>query len=268
MPFFDRDGLHLWFEVLNESSSGVPRVYVNGSGSTIDEVRPLLPLFGGGRPVVALDHRGMGRSDTPSAPPDMGDFADDVRAVVEHLGWSMVDVIGVSFGGMVAQEMACRSPDRIRRLVLACTSTGGAGGSSYPLHELSDLDEEVRRRVLPRLQDSRFDDEWLRTHQGPAERLVGTAGRAPNTVGFRMQMDARRRHDVWDRLGGVTVPTFVASGAFDGIAPPDNGRRIASRVPGATFRAYQGGHLFFLQDPAFFVDLEIFLTDAETGVAP
>ena len=191
----------------------------------------------------------------------MGDFADDVRAVIEHLGWTSVDVIGVSFGGMVAQEMACRSSQRIRRLVLACTSAGGAGGSSYPLHELSDLDEETRRRVLPRLQDTRFDEEWLRTHQGPAERLVTATRRSPNTVGSRMQMEARQRHDVWDRLGGVTVPTLVASGVFDGIAPPDNGRRIAGRVPDATFREYQGGHLFFLQDPTFFEDLENFLTE-------
>jgi 3-oxoadipate enol-lactonase len=195
----------------------------------------------------------------------MGDFADDVRALVTQLDWNSVDVIGVSFGGMVAQEMACRSSERIRRLVLACTSAGGAGGSSYPLHELSDLDEETRRRVMPRLQDTRFDDEWLRTHQGPVERLVGNAGRPSNTVGSRMQMDARRRHDVWNCLGGVTVPTLVASGVFDGIAPPDNGRRIAGRVPGATFREYQGGHLFFLQDPAFFVDLERFLAESESS---
>ncbi|MEN9804744.1 MAG: hypothetical protein RIS41_1591 [Actinomycetota bacterium] len=261
MPFLDRDGWRLWFEVLNESAPGIPRVFVNGSGSAIDEVRPLLPRFSGGRPLAVFDHRGTGRSETPIDSSDMSDYADDVTMLLRRLEWTSADVIGVSFGGMVAQELACRSSGRIRRLVLACTSAGGVGGSSYPLHELSDLDEETRRRVLPRLQDTRFDDEWLRTHEGPVERLVGNAGRPPNTVGSRMQMDARRRHDVWDRLGGVTVPTFVASGAFDGIAPPDNGRRIAGRVPGATFREYQGGHLFFLQDPAFFVDLQTFLAD-------
>lgn len=264
MPYFEHRGVRLWFEVTDATSPGTPRLFVNGSGSAIDDVRPLLPRFAGGRALAVLDHRGMGRSDTPDEASSMADFADDLMALLRHLEWTKVDVIGISFGGMVAQELVCRTPEPVRRLVLMCTSAGGAGGSSYPLHELMDLDDESRRLVMPRLQDSRFDEDWLRTHHGPVERLVTTASARPNTVGFRMQMEARRRHDVWTRLGGVTVPTLVASGSFDGIAPPENGRRIADRVQGSTYREYEGGHMFFLQDRSFFDDLETFLVPDPT----
>lgn len=259
MPFLARHDLELWFETIGDEASGPPRLFANGSGSTIDEVRPLLSRFAGGRTLAVVDHRGTGRSGVPTDVPRMGDYADDLLALADHLGWVTFDLIGVSFGGMVAQEAAVRSPERIRRLVLVCTSAGGEGGSSYPLHELMDLDDEERRRILPRLQDARFDDEWLRTHDGPVERLVTAPATRPNTVGYRMQMDARRQHDVWYRLGEVTAPTLVASGAHDRIAPPENGRRIAGRIPHARYRGYDGGHMFFLQDRSFFVDMEEFL---------
>lgn len=261
MPFMSRQGLDLWFEVQDGNDPGSPRMFVNGSGSSVSDVRPLLTTFGAGHPLAVLDHRGLGRSSTPDAPPSMADFADDVVALADHLDWSTFDLIGVSFGGMVAQEVACRSPERVRRLVLMCTSAGGAGGSSYPLHELMDLDAESRRRVLPQLQDSRFDEEWLRSHDGIVERLVSVPNDRPNTVGYRMQMEARRQHDVWDRLSNIDRPTLAASGAFDRIAPSVNGARIAERIPDATHRVYQGGHMFFLQDRSFFVDLEEFLAD-------
>lgn len=264
MPNFTREGLDLWFEVLDGCDPGPPRMFINGSGSTVADVRPLLSAFRGGCPLAVLDHRGMGRSSTPDVPPSMADFAADVVALADHLAWSRFDLIGVSFGGMVAQELACRSPERVNRLVLVCTSAGGEGGSSYPLHDLMDLDADARRRVLPRLQDSRFDEEWLRTHDGPVERLMSVPNDRPNTVGYRMQMEARRQHDVWDRLPKVDRPTLVASGAFDRIAPPPNGARIAERLPDARHQVYDGGHMFFLQDRSFFADLERFLS-VDTG---
>lgn len=260
MPFLARQDLELWFEIVGNEALGPPRLFANGSGSSIDDVRPLLSRFAGDRALAVVDHRGLGRSGVPNATPHMSDFADDLLALTDHLGWATFDLIGVSFGGMVAQEVAIRSPERIRRLVLMCTSAGGDGGSSYPLHELMDLDDEERRRIMPRLQDARFDEQWLRSHDGLVERLATAPTTRTNTVGYRMQMEARRHHDVWDRLGEVSAPTLVASGVHDRIAPPENGRRIAERIPDARYRDYDGGHMFFLQDRSFFVDMEAFLS--------
>ncbi len=263
MPTFDHGGATSYFVVLDGENSRRPRMFVNGSGSTVDDVLPILGTFAQGAPLAVLDHRGMGKSSMPPSVPSMAEYAADVVALAEHLAWDAFDLIGVSFGGMVAQEVAIHHPERVSRLVLACTSSGGAGGSSYPLHDVMDLSETDRRRVLPRLQDSRFDEEWLATHEGLVERMVVAPRTRPNSEGYVMQMEARRRHDTWDRLTAIQSPTFIASGVFDGIAPAANGRRMATRITGSRFQEYQGGHMFFLQDQSFFLDLADFLSEPD-----
>ncbi|MHB1584127.1 MAG: alpha/beta fold hydrolase, partial [Acidimicrobiales bacterium] len=77
--------------------------------------------------------------------------------------------------------------------------------------------------------------------------------------GRRLQLEARRHHDTWDRLGAVRCPTLVACGRYDGIAPPANGEALASRIAGAELRVYEGGHLFVIQDPAAAGEVRSFL---------
>jgi 3-oxoadipate enol-lactonase len=184
-------------------------------------------------------------------------------SVMDAAGWRTAPVVGISFGGMVALELAVTHPDRIDRLALLCTSAGGAGGSSYPLHELESLDPEARTVRHRSLMDSRFDDDWLESH--PSDRALVTAMEArtePPTsqeVGIHEQLQARRNHDTWERLGSITCPTFIGCGRFDGIAPEANSRAIAGRIPGADLHVYEGGHAFLAQDRAAFDDLFEFL---------
>jgi pimeloyl-ACP methyl ester carboxylesterase len=113
--------------------------------------------------------------------------------------------------------------------------------------------------------DTRFDERWLAEHPNDRMFVEAMADRRPPESGsdaergMREQMGARRHHDVWDRLPLVTCPTLVASGRYDGIAPLGNGEAIASRIPNAELRAYEGGHAFFAQDPAAFGDVLDFL---------
>jgi pimeloyl-ACP methyl ester carboxylesterase len=247
VPTVRANGIDVYFE---RRGSGPTLLWLNGSGSTVEQIAPLLRPYTDRFDLVIHDQRGLGRTEAPAGPYSMADYAADALALLDHLALDQPLVLGISFGGMVAQELAVTASHQISRLALLCTSPGGAGGSSYPLDELAKLSRVDRARVHRTLLDTRFDDAWLAEH--PKDKaLVDLMGTRPDpTEGARLQLEARRHHDVWDRLDRITCPTLVASGRYDGIAPPENGEAIASRIPGARLRLFEGGHMFTVQDRA------------------
>jgi pimeloyl-ACP methyl ester carboxylesterase len=136
MPGARVDGIDLYFE---RSGSGPPLIFLNGSGTTLARTGMLVQPFTAAFEVLAFDARGLGRSGMPDGPYTMADCAADAAGLLDHVGWDTCGVVGVSFGGMVAQELAVTWPERVDRLALLCTSPGGIGGASYPLHELDAL---------------------------------------------------------------------------------------------------------------------------------
>ena len=256
-------------ELYYERSGTGPRVLlISGTGGDLRQ-RPSItdgPLSAHFE-VLAYDQRGVGQSSIPEGPYSMADYADDAAHLLSAVGWDEALVLGISFGGMVAQELALRHRKRVRKLALACTSSGGEGGSSYPLHELADLEGEDSVVRHLELADTRFDKAWREENPDDFDGLVKLlAGRAevgkgePRRVeGHALQLDARRRHNTWGRLDQITCPTLVTAGRYDGIAPPDNSERMASAIPNAQLRVFDGGHLFLLQDPAAFAAIIEFL---------
>ncbi len=239
-------------------------LFMNGSGTTLETSKLLLGPLAKHFHLVAFDYRGAGNSQTSATTWTMAEYAADCAAIVDCLKLDQVLVLGLSFGGMVALEFAVTYPARVRRLALWCTSAGGEAGSSYPL-ELIDRGaggeaDSYRRRLL----DRRFTDEYLSDHE-EARNLAdlmasGSRTRPVSDENYRVQMSARRHHDVSDRLNALTMDTFVGMGRFDGIAPLANGEAIAARVPTATLRSYDGGHGFFVQDRRAFPDVISFLS--------
>jgi 3-oxoadipate enol-lactonase len=261
MPVSEINGVELCWE---RAGGGPPLLFCNGSGSTMADVQVLLDALGGQFDLLAWDYRGVGRSGPAAEPYGMADVAADVAGLLDHVGWSACRVMGISFGGMVAQEFAVTHPDRVERLALACTSAGGDGGSSYPLHELLELSPQQRAAIGLMITDSRWNERWLADH--PSDRAlakrVGSRQDPASSDGLRAQLMARAGHDVWERLGAITCATLVAFGRYDGIAPAKNSEAIVSRIPGADLRGYEGGHLFLAQDPSAFPELVTFLSAA------
>jgi pimeloyl-ACP methyl ester carboxylesterase len=241
-------------------------LFLNGSGSSLENSGFLLSPFRARLDVLAHDQRGMGRTSVPAGPYTMADYAADALALLDHVGWDRCRVVGISFGGMVAQELAVTRPDRVERLALLCTSPGGEGGSSYPLHELRAMTPAERARVGRRILDSRFDEAWFESHSMDRmiDQMMAARAEAVRTEeqerGEHEQLEARRHHDVWDRLPAIRCPTFVACGRYDGIAPIANSEAIAGRIPGAEVRIYEGGHAFFVQDRTALPDAVQFLS--------
>jgi 3-oxoadipate enol-lactonase len=262
MPAGHVNGVELYWE---QRGSGPRLLFCNGSGTTLQAIRPLLDLVAAKFDLLAWDYRGLGRSVPLTGPYTMADLAADAAGLLEIAGWDVCRVLGVSFGGMVAQEFAVTNPERVERLALACTSAGGGGGSSYPLHKLQQLPPEERAAVQLKLADSRWDERWLEAH--PVDRALaeglaaaGHSQRDPAAeAAYKAQLEARAGHDVWDRLGAITCPALVGYGNYDGIAPVQNSAAIVSHVGGAELRGYEGGHLFLFQDPSALPEFEAFL---------
>lgn len=266
MPHVSANGIDLYHEVHGE---GPRLLFVNGSGATLATTGMMLEPYAQRFEVLAYDQRGLGLTSIPDGPYEMADYAADAAALLDASGWGPCAVTGTSFGGMVAQEFAVTFPERVERLALVCTSPGGEF-ASYPLHTLADLPVDEALALGPKLLDTRFTPEWLAEH--PDDRAVADMMSAMRTAekpddvrrGEAAQLDARSRLDVLDRLHHITAPTLVASGRYDGIAPPRNGAEIAARVPGAQLRLYEGGHLFMMQDPRAMPDILDFLAGADT----
>ena len=251
--------LSVWHE---RRGDGRRVLFISGSGGDL-RTKPNVfdgPLGRGGFDVLAYDQRGLGQSSVPEPPYEMEQYGDDAAGLLDWIGWESCAVMGVSFGGMVAQELAIRHPDRVERLVLCCTSSGGAGNPSFPLHTLVDLDEEERIRTQLSISDVRYDRAWQAANPDDAERILAPMRTGQIAAdGYRHQLDARSRHDTFDRLAQITAPTLVAAGRHDGIAPLANSEAIAAQVPDAELRVYEGGHLFLLQDKQAWKDVVEFL---------
>lgn len=244
--------------------AGPRLLYCNGSGATLREVRALLKLLTADFDLLAFDYRGMGASPPVTEPYTMADVAADVVGLLDEVGWDRTAVVGLSFGGMVAQELAVTHPERVQRLALLSTSPGGAF-SSYPLETLAGLPAAERSTRGLQLSDRRWTPQWLADHPDQAALAAAYSAQVPaqetedQARGRRLQLQARAGHDVLSRLKDITCPTFVGNGRYDDIAPVVNGRAIADRVADATMHIYDGGHMFMAQDPKAWPQILAFL---------
>jgi len=227
-----------------------PLLLCNGIGAPIEMWPPFRdPL---GRPTIAFDAPGVGESSVPLIPPTMGGLARMVLGVLDHLNVPAVDVLGVSWGGALAQELAYRGGERVRRVVLCATMAGGAPIPGDP-RVLAILATPLRYwspsyldRVAPRLYgpDVAGDPEMM-AHQRRARFT-----RAPSGRGYVGQMLALRRFASVLWLHRLRQPTLVLTGRDDPIVPVANGKILAGRIPGARLEVVDGGHLFLLTHAA------------------
>lgn len=264
MPFVQIGGHPCYFE---RRGTGDPLLFIGGTGG--DLRRPETNLFG---PLprhfdfLTLDQRGMGQSWKGDGPFTMADYADDAAVLMEQQGWSDAHVIGVSFGGMVAQELALRHPAKVRKLILCCTASGGDGGSSFPFHELAGKTADEIAAIKVAISDTRHDAAWAKANPAEYRLLLQMAMADPfadepgHRDGIARQIAARATHDTWARLPGIACPVLVMGGRHDGLAKPEVVEALAARIPGAQLRFYNGGHVFMLEDRSAFQDMIAFLS--------
>ena len=223
-----------------------PLLLCNGIGAPIEMWPPFRdPL---GRPTIAFDAPGVGESSVPLIPPTVGGVARLMLKVLDHLGVPTVDVLGVSWGGALAQELGHHGGERVRRLVLCATGAGPLIVPGDP-RVLAILATPLRYwspsyldRVAPTLYGPDVtDNPEMMAHQRRARFT-----RAPSGRGYVWQMLALRRFVSLLWLPQLRQPTLVLAGESDPIIPVVNGKILAGRIPGAQLEVVAGGHLFLL----------------------
>jgi pimeloyl-ACP methyl ester carboxylesterase len=213
---------------------------------------PFLRLLEEDFDILAFDHRGIGTSDRADAPFTIADLADDAAGLLPRAGWERAHVFGISLGGMVAQELALRHPEKVRTLTLGCTYPGVGGdlsatGARRALEAAATRDEELAVRTMFEVNVS------ARYAADPANwetfRREALAVRVPVPV-VMMQMQAVLGHDAIGRLARIAAPTLVLHGTEDEMLAVANGERIAELIPGARLERFEGaGHLFWWEEP-------------------
>lgn len=276
MPRVALNDLDVYFEV-HGIDDGVPLLHIGGSGGDLRRTFPDRHPLNKACRVLSFDQRGLGQTMDPTRfddPPwTMEQYADDAAALMNtvgaSMGWSRCNVMGTSFGGMVALHLALRHPELVDRLVLNCTSPGGEA-PSFPLHELEGRPAAETFEIRMRLNDSRWDpdaDEPI-PGMGPYCDVMVKQILEPKLADFAMglsrQLAARSGHDVVDRLPDIEHETLICAGRYDATAPMVNSELMQREMPNATMRTFDGGHLFFLQDRSTYRTIIEFLTTVGT----
>jgi poly(3-hydroxyalkanoate) depolymerase len=247
----DVDGIRLRIAVTD--GDGPPLLLITGLGASLDLAAPFeRALNDRGRPTISYDAAGVGSSTAYTWPRRMSGVARTAERLLDALGYSEVDVFGVSLGGVVAQQLAHQAPRRVRRLVLAATGPGlgGLPGSPRVLWALATprryYQPDYYRRVAGALYGgaARHDPDAL---------LHGSIARfqhRPTVRGYAAQLYSIAGWTSVPWLWRLRQPTLVLAGDDDPIVPVLNGRLLARLIPNAQLQVIPGGgHLFVLEDP-------------------
>lgn len=245
-------GNHIYVSIRPGDDSGPPLLLINGLGANLELFEPFLDALDkvGGQKIgtISFDVPGVGRSPIPRFPLRFRGLARLVAQMLDVLGHQEVDVLGISWGGGLAQQFAHQYPGRCRRLILASTSTGGISmpGKFNVLTKLLSprryFDPSYMETIAPILYGGSFEEnpELARTHA----QLI----KAPHGLGYYGQLLAGLGWSSILWLHNLLQPTLILAGKDDSIVPPTNARIMARLIPNATLKVFKGGHLFALTE--------------------
>jgi 3-oxoadipate enol-lactonase len=250
MPIVELDGLNINYRL--EGSGPATVVLVNGLADDLQTWSGQVPaLLQAGYRVLSFDNRGIGLSDKPAGPYTTRMFAADTKALVEHLKISDFHLLGVSMGGMIAQEYALAYPDDLRSVTLACTYAAPGPFCSRMFGFWADMAgvmgvPAVMRDVTlwaftPEFFEHRPDEA--------AEFEIAMRYLDQPTPAYLAQLHSIQTHDATARLSSLNVPALVLAGETDILIPVELSRRLHALIPGARWATTRGGHACLWEHP-------------------
>jgi 3-oxoadipate enol-lactonase len=251
--FADANGARLYYEVYGK---GEPLLLIMGLGANHLGWAAQVPVYAREFKVIVFDNRGTGQSSFPEGVDcTIPLMADDATALLDFLGVDSAHVYGISMGGMIAQEMALRHPEKVRSLILGATSPGGSHAVPPDAQGIAPLIEQGSAgggAFNPALLDLLFSPAYLAEHGSElVEKFGGLANYPPTSPeAFAAQLRAAARHDTYDRLPDIAAPTLVLHGTDDPVLPVANGRILAERIPGAQLVLFEGARHAYMEKQA------------------
>ncbi len=244
------NGVELAYDL---QGAGEPLVLIHGAQGDQSMFAGIAPAFANQFRVLTFDQRGSGLSEKPDMEYSMALLADDTAVLMEHVGFASAHIIGVSMGGMIAQEFTLRHPHKVRSLVLGCTTPGGPkavriGGEAFTAYSTEPLSPEERGRALA---EAAFTKGYIAQHPEVIPAMIEARRQRPlDPVALSHRMKAAYAHDAYDQLPHVACPTLVITGKDDALISWENSRILAERIPGAKLVLLEpAGHVFWLEQP-------------------
>jgi pimeloyl-ACP methyl ester carboxylesterase len=249
MPKVRVNDIEMNYELHGE---GEPLVLIMGLTGSLEGWRPLLPAFVGEYQALIFDNRGAGLTDKPVGPYSMPMMADDTAGLMDALGIDAASVYGMSMGGMIAQELALRHPQKVKALVLGCTTPGGPNSVPKPqkiVEELASIAKVSVEEGLEIVLRWLFTEEFIAANPQQVREITLNAFdlRIPRHAA-QAQRAAIDAHDTYDRLPQIRAPTLVIAGGEDEFVPSANSPILAQRIPGAELVTYpKARHGYFYE---------------------
>ena len=246
MPLVHVNDIDMYYEI---HGKGEPLLMIQGLGFEISAMvtepgkSRYIDKFTDRYQVIVFDYRGVGRTDKPDIPYEIGMLADDTVGLMDALGIRKAHIMGTSMGSQIAQTIAAQYPDRVKGLILVVGLT----------------------RVLPMMRALGF---IMRILPGSKEKATGWIYQQkspPTPESFQRMADAANRCDTRELLGRISSPTLIVNGTKDRIVPMRITWELASGIPGAHLVLVDGDHLFMIKSPDLLIDPALaFLAEVDT----
>jgi 3-oxoadipate enol-lactonase len=250
MPTATLDRLNINYRLQGEGPETV--VLVNGLADDLETWADQLPtLLEGGYRVLRFDNRGIGRSDKPVGPYTTSMFAADTKALVDHLQITDFHLVGVSMGGMIAQEYALEHPGDLRSVTLACTYAAPGPFCSRMFSLWAEMANVMGPPAVMRdVTLWGFTPEFFETRPDEAAEFETAMRFIDQPIpAYLAQLHSIQTHDATERLASLAVPTLVLAGENDILIPVELSRRLHSLIPHAQWATTKGGHACLWEHP-------------------
>jgi pimeloyl-ACP methyl ester carboxylesterase len=241
MPLARLNGINISYQV---EGQGEHLVMIMGFTAGRSGWMPQIRFFKKYYRVITFDNRGAGKSDKPPGPYSTRMMADDTVKLMDILGIEKAHILGVSMGGMIAQELAINYPQRVMKLVLACTYARQDETSGDTLEQAKFLQLTPEKKVSA-MVGLAFNKPLYRFTFGLLARVQTKFKGASGRVGVAGQSEACLKHDTLERLSSITAPTLVIVGTGDRIIKPVSSEVIAGKIPNAKLVKVEGGSHYF-----------------------